>query len=373
MSPLGWGGLRDKAGRFSGLGLKLGKGVALPRMNSDTDGIACAMSTILCMRSYVIAAALLFSLKLVGQQATPVQPTMAITFDDLPVHGALPPGETRLQIAQSILSTLKINQMPPVYGFVNARRLMPADPTHASTNRENIRPADPDYAFLTAWRAAGQPLGNHTANHPSLDESTAAEFEQNIVDDEPTLASLMGNEDWHWFRFPYLQEGDTLAKHREVRDWLLAHHYRTAQVTMDFEDYLWNAPYARCVANHEEASIQYLHTSYLAAAGQYMNLFRLLSYKVYGREIPYVLLLHVGAFEAVMLPDLLKLYRHAGMKFVTLQDAEADPAYAHDVDLGIKSGGGLLELMAYKEKIPFPPNSKPYKQLEEICPVGVGK
>ncbi len=71
------------------------------------------------MRYFVCAAAVLLSLQLAGQQATTVQPTMAITFDDLPVHGALPPGETRLQIAQSILSTLKINQMPPVYGFLS--------------------------------------------------------------------------------------------------------------------------------------------------------------------------------------------------------------------------------------------------------------
>ncbi len=304
-----------------------------------------------------------------AQEAAPAYPVMAITFDDLPVHGPLPPGETRLQIAQSILSTLQANHMPPVYGFINARRLEPADPAHASTNSASITAANPDYAFLTAWRAAGQPLGNHTANHPSLDESTAAAFEQNILDDELTLATLMGDQDWHWFRFPYLQEGDTLAKHREVRDWLTAHHYQTAQVTMDFEDYLWNTPYARCAANHDEASIQSLHASYLAAAGEYMNVFRLLSYQIYGREIPYVLLLHVGAFEAVMLPDLLKLYRHAGMKFVSLADAQADPAYAHDTDIGIKGGGGLLELMAYKNKIPFPPNSKPYKQLAAICPL----
>ena len=321
----------------------------------------------------MIAAFALLSLPIVGQEAARVPPSMAITFDDLPVHGVLPTGEARLQVAQSILSTLQANHMPPVYGFVNARRLESADPTHASTNTHSMTVANPDYAFLTAWRAAGEPLGNHTANHLSLDENNAPAFEQNVLDDEPTLATLMGDEDWHWFRFPYLQEGDTLAKHREVRDWLMIHHYRTAEVSMDFEDYLWNAPYARCVAHHDDASIQYLRSSYLAAAGEYMNLFRLLSYKIYGREIPYVLLLHVGAFDAVMLPDLLKLYRHAGMNFVSLPEAEADPAYAHDVEIGIKGGGSLLELMAYKEKIPFPPNSKPYKQLSAICPDAVTK
>ena len=325
------------------------------------------------MRPLLIAAVALFGLSAGGRQAAPVQPSMAITFDDLPVHGPLPPGETRMEIAQSILATLQANHMPPVYGFVNARRLTPADPTHESTNTKSITAADPDYAFLTAWRAAGEPLGSHTANHPALDESSTGAFEQNILDNEPTLATLMQGQDWHWFRYPYLQEGDTQAKHREVQEWLAAHHYRTAEVSMEFEDYLWNAPYARCVENHDDASIRFLRSSYLAAAGQYMNLFRLLSYQVYGREIPYVLLLHVGAFDAVMLPDLLKLYRRAGMKFVSLPEAESDPAYAYVPDVGAKGGGTLLELMVSERKLPFPPNSKPYKQLEEICPVAAPK
>ena len=325
------------------------------------------------MRHFVISAIALLSVAMAGQQTTTVKPSIAITFDDLPVHGPLPPGETRLQIAQSILATLQANHMPPVYGFVNARRLTPADPAHASTNTHDITPANPDYAFLTAWRAAGEPLGNHTANHPSLDDLTAGAFEQNILDDEPTLATLMRGQDWHWFRFPYLQEGDTQAKRREVRAWLEAHHYRTAEVTMDFEDYLWNAPYARCVANHDEKSIEYLRSSYLSTAGQYLNFYRLRSFQVYGREIPYVLLLHVGAFDAVMLPDLLKLYRRAGMNFVSLPEAASDPAYAQDPDVGVKGGGTMIDLVAWKQKIPIPPNSKPERQLAEICRVAPSK
>ena len=320
-----------------------------------------------------IVVVMLFSVTVGGQQSKTVQPSIAITFDDLPVHGPLPPHETRPEIAHSILSTLQANDMPPVYGFINARRLAPADPVHASTNTHNITPADPDYPFLTAWRAAGEPLGNHTANHLSLDDFSPAAFEQNILDDEMTLASLMQGQDWHWFRFPYLQEGDTLAKRREVQGWLRSHHYRIAEVTMDFEDYLWNAPYARCVANHDDKSVQLLRSSFLATAGQYMNFYRLRSYQVYGREIPYVLLLHVGAFEAVMLPDLLKLYRRAGLQFVSLPQAESDAAYAQDPDIGVPGGGTLIDLMAYKQKIPSPFRSIPYKELENICPVSPSK
>ena len=44
---------------------------------------------------------------------------MAITVDDLPVHGPLPKGVTRLEVHQKILATLKAHKVPPVYGFAN--------------------------------------------------------------------------------------------------------------------------------------------------------------------------------------------------------------------------------------------------------------
>ena len=43
---------------------------------------------------------------------------MAITLDDLPSHGLLPPQMTRVGIAESVIRTLKDNGVPSVYGFL---------------------------------------------------------------------------------------------------------------------------------------------------------------------------------------------------------------------------------------------------------------
>jgi peptidoglycan-N-acetylglucosamine deacetylase len=277
---------------------------------------------------------------------------MAVTFDDLPVHGAMPPGLTRLEITQSILETLKREKLPAVYGFINGGRGAD-DPSSLSV--------------LQTWRQAGQPLGNHTWAHLDLNKETAEQFEAEVLRNEPLLRSLMGNADWHWLRYPFLHEGDTIEKRRAVRSWLAAHGYKIAEVSMDFEDYLWNEPYARCMAMHDEASIAKLHDSYLAVADQYYGVFRELSHLVYGRDVKYVLLVHVGAFDARMLPELLHLYRAKGVKFISLPNALSDPAYRDDPDIGEPSGGAFLELMMQKNKLKFPANSKPYKELEAMC------
>lgn len=277
---------------------------------------------------------------------------IAFTFDDLPSHGDLPPGETRMDVANSILKTLRDQHMPPTYGFINAVRLEKAPAT---------------IEVLKAWRAAGQPLGSHTYSHLSLNEHTVPEFEANIEKNEPILSSLMQSDDWHWFRYPFLWEGDTLEKRHAVRAYLQQHGYRIAHVSMDFEDYLWNDPYARCMAKQDEKSIEFLRTSYLATADEYITAFRESSHELYGRDIPYILLMHIGAFDAKMLPDLIDLFRRRGFTFITLHDATKDPAYAEDPDIPSKYDGTIEEQQIAARHMKFPPNSKPYKQLEATC------
>jgi peptidoglycan-N-acetylglucosamine deacetylase len=277
---------------------------------------------------------------------------MAITFDDLPAHGEKPEGMTRLDIVQSILTTLKQEQMPPTYGFINGKR---REEDASST------------AVLGAWRAAAQPLGNHTWAHEDFNNETPEQFEAEVAKLEPLLKQLMGDEDWHWFRYPFLHEGDTIPKRRAARAWLAAHGYKIAEVSMDFEDYLWNAPYARCMGKHDDASVGRLHDGFLSIADQYYGVSRQLSQMVYGRDVKYVLLMHVGAFDAKMLPELLALYRSKGVRFISLPAAISDPAYRDDPDIGESAGGTLLELMMQKRKLAFPANSKPYKELDSIC------
>jgi peptidoglycan/xylan/chitin deacetylase (PgdA/CDA1 family) len=235
---------------------------------------------------------------------------IAFTMDDLPVHGPLPPGETRIDVAQHIIAALRDAELPSTWGFVNAA---PIDREPGSA------------AVLDLWRQAGFPLGNHTWSHADLDTVGAAAFEREIAANEATLAAKMGAQDSRWLRFPYLHEGQDPAVRQEVRTYLAAQGYRIAGVTMSFGDYLWNPPYARCVAARDVQGIATLERTYLAAAEEALP-------AEGAMHPPYVLLMHIGAFDAHMLPRLLALYRRHDVRFVSLEEAERDSAYAADVD-----------------------------------------
>jgi hypothetical protein len=86
-----------------------------------------------------------------------------------------------------------------------------------------------------------------------------------------------------------------------------------------------------------------MEESFLSAADESISYYRGLSHTLYGRDIAYVLLLHIGALDAEMLPQLLQLYRSRGFQFVTLADAEADEFYRSSLDPRLPPGPDTLE------------------------------
>ena len=108
---------------------------------------------------------------------SPVQGELrvAVTVDDLPRHGPEAPGQDRLALHRALLAVLGRHQVPRVYGFVNSGRAQPGD-----------------RAALEAWVAAGYPLGNHTAHHPTIDKVGLQAYLADVDAGEPLLAELLG-------------------------------------------------------------------------------------------------------------------------------------------------------------------------------------
>jgi peptidoglycan/xylan/chitin deacetylase (PgdA/CDA1 family) len=250
------------------------------------------------------------------------RPQIALTFDDMPAHGPLPPGETRLEIARRIVAALRTHRAP-AHGFLNG----------------GFGTEDPDSPrVLALWRRAGLPIGNHTWSHPNLEASTVPDYLAEVDRNAPLLANAV-----RWFRYPFLSEGADPAKRYAVRAGLRARGYRVAAVTMSFGDYAWNDAYARCAARGDDAAIVALERSFLDAARMQALRARALSREALGRDIPYVLLMHLGAFDARMLSRLLTLYEALGFRFVTLAQAQADPFYRAANDLTLPGPSPTLE------------------------------
>ena len=260
------------------------------------------------------------------------QPQIAITIDDLPVHAPYPPGTDANEVNARMVAALKAAGVPAT-GFLNGATVDGKQGTIEA---------------LQGWRSNGFAIANHTWSHPHLSALTIPQFEQELTKNEPLLQSLGGESDWRWFRYPFLDEGKDQAQRMAAREVLASHGYRVAAVTIGFSDWAWTGPYARCMAKRDSAAVAELDRLYLRSARENIPAARDAARKLYGRDIPYVLLMHVSAMSARMMPQVIQLYRDAGFRFVSLAEAERDPAYIAYTDLRLPPPASLQELAKQK-------------------------
>ena len=304
------------------------------------------------MHSARTAAAIATVLALLaGPAAAGPRHKVALTFDDLPMHGALAPGRTRSQMTKEIVAALRAGRAT-AFGFINAKTIEGAD-------SEDV---------LRVWREAGLPLGNHAFSHMDLHTSTPEAFEQDVIGYEEALQRLMPRDDWRWFRFPFLNAGETLEKRRRIADFLARRGYRVAEVTISFNDWAYHDPYARCLARGDRESVAWLRSTYLDEARKSIEEARRESRELYGREIAHVMLLHLGDLNAVMTRPLLALLRELSFDVVPLAEAQRDPAYAERPDIAIPHGATLLDQVRAQKERPAPPaRESVLPRLADLC------
>ena len=237
--------------------------------------------------------------------------------------------------------------MPEAFGFVNARALA-VEPNSVQV--------------LDIWRKAGYPLGNHTYSHLSIDSAETQDvWERDVEAGEGPIVPRMAGADWRYFRYPFLAAGSDPVRREGGYAFLRMRGYKIADVSVTFNDWDYTDAYTRCAAKGDYSSIEAMKAQYLKGVDDEIARMRSASQQVYGRMIPQVLLLHLGAFSALTLGDVMKRLDAAGARYVTLAQAQTDPAYA-------QPGNGMVIARAAKERgIQLPGGQMDRLNLNTLC------
>jgi peptidoglycan/xylan/chitin deacetylase (PgdA/CDA1 family) len=255
---------------------------------------------------------------LIARAAAPVR-KLAITFDDLP-YAAEPFAEdlaAATRVTESLTSAL-VDYDAPSVGFVNEGRVdVPGE-------------RDARMSLLRSWINAGTQLGNHTYSHGDLNRLNIEDFLEDVVRGEASLMELAGTGSSanKYFRFPYNHTGPTEQIKQDMEAFLLERGYRIAPHTIDTSDYPFNLPYLDCVRRNDRATSDTIKGAYLDHSMAATDFAEYVAPRLFGYDIPHILLLHANNINADCLPELLMLYRARGYRFVSLDDAMDDPAYA---------------------------------------------
>ncbi|MBW8327794.1 MAG: polysaccharide deacetylase family protein, partial [Thiobacillus sp.] len=210
------------------------------------------------------------------------------------------------------------------------------------------REGQPDPArveLLRSWLKAGFELGNHTYSHPSLNRVPLDVFQADLLQGEAVTRPLMQSEgrSLRWFRHPFLHRGKTAEVRSAFQDFLTAHGYCVAPVTVNNSEWVFAAAYARALAQGDEDAARRIGAAYVPYMDVVFAQAEQLTLDLFGRPIPHVLVLHANALNAEYFGALAAMLRQRGYRFISLDDALRDSAYASPAGSGGIEGESWLE------------------------------
>lgn len=293
--------------------------------------------------------ALLCLLSSVGVHAQSVDRRIAVTIDDLPWQriGQTPAQDLPAQHA-ALLAQLKQAGVP-VVGFVNEDKLE----IDGQLQPERV-------AMLRDWLDAGYELGNHTYGHLDLNEVGLPTFEEAILRGERQLRPLLAERGQapRYFRHPYLRAGRTPQERAALSTFLAEHGYQIAPVTVDNGEWVWAFAYARVLEQQppgaaREATLRQLRRGYVPYMLNKLDYFERQSQALLGYALPQIWLMHANELNAVCYAELIAATQRRGYRFITLEEALRDPAYARgEQGYDGRFGPSWLHRWAMAEKKP---------------------
>jgi peptidoglycan-N-acetylglucosamine deacetylase len=269
----------------------------------------------------VLVALLATAISVAGQRSK----QMAITLDDLPFGYArtLTIEQQRDAVAR-VLATLARHHITATM-FVIGGGL-----------------TDQNRGFIDAVTKAGHIIGNHSFSHRDLGTVSIEDYVLDIQKGADAIAPWLTGT--HYFRYPFLRQGNTVEKRDAVLGWMALRGIRPAPVTMDNNDFVYNQRLVDAYAEGRSVDVrdEYLdHMMEMAAYYDAKGRARM------GRPIKHVLLLHMNYLNSLYLDDLLQRFRDDDWSFITFEEALKDEVYSLKYDyVGVQGAGHLDAIKA---------------------------
>jgi peptidoglycan/xylan/chitin deacetylase (PgdA/CDA1 family) len=130
-----------------------------------------------------------------------------------------------------------------------------------------------------------------------------------------------------FFRHPFLQMGDTADIEKSFENFIAERGYRIAPITIDSMDWMFLAAYSKAKAQNDPEMMRQVSDEYIKFVGLKFDFCEKTASEVTGRNVKHILLLHANEVNADNFDRLVKVIHEHGYRFITLEQALADPFY----------------------------------------------
>jgi peptidoglycan/xylan/chitin deacetylase (PgdA/CDA1 family) len=265
---------------------------------------------------------LLIAVLLISQAAISQTKGICITLDDLPaVSYDFKDIDFQRELVRKLIKTFDAYQIPAI-GFVNESKLY-----------KNSKLSDEKVDLLKIWLEAGYELGNHTYAHKDYHKVSQESFFDDVIKGEEVCENLVKDydQDYIYFRHPFLHVGLNRTKHNELKAFLVKHDYIEAPVSIDNDDYIFAYAYNKAMLKKDIELMNQIGEDYVDYMEAKLLFFERQSEKLLGRNIKHILLLHANAINADYLDELAERYQQQGYCFISMDEALTDKAYQKEI------------------------------------------
>jgi peptidoglycan-N-acetylglucosamine deacetylase len=280
--------------------------------------------------------------------ATDAGPQLAVTIDDIAAGASfdLTAAERHRRMMDALARRSKLKAAI----FVRGKLL----------DSEEGRP------LLRAWDDGGHLIGNHTYSHQFYHSQklTFEDFSADVLRGEAVIKDLKNFR--RLFRFPYLKEGDTVAKRERMRAFLKRHGYRNGHVTIDASDWYVAQRMAERLKQNPKADLTGYRDFYLAHMWERATFYDGLARRVANRPVSHTILIHDNHLNALFLSDLLRMFEDKGWRLIDAEKAFADPVFSAEPNI-LPAGESIVWALAKESKrfdaeLRYPGEDGPYEK-----------
>ncbi len=276
----------------------------------------------------------------IGRDSIAVKPEarrpILITVDDLPIASGrlhVDPAE-RETITRDLLAALDRHRIKAV-GLVVWK---------------NVGEGTAGLDLLDLWLKRGHELGNHSFGHPDYSATDETIYIADVERARQALAGFLTTRGAppRFFRFPFLDEGETGEKLDAMRRYLGASGQRNLPVTIDTQDWSFEEPWVAARRAGDRGARAEVAADYLAALRLEVRSHERRGDRLFGRQTPQIILLHANEVGAALWSDLFDYLEKTGHRFASADEVLADPAFSEDHRFIGRQGCGLWDRLEHE-------------------------
>lgn len=183
--------------------------------------------------------------------------------------------------------------------------------------------------YLALLSSYGHFLANHSMTHRHLSAIPIEEFANEIIQADELLTPYATAK--KWFRYPYLDMGESEQKTLQARTVLQRLGYIEGYVSINTFDWLINARLQQALKRGDTVDYQALKHLYLRLLKEWCTFYIDLYEKNLPSKITHTLLLHANDLNALYLADIFAMINKAGWHLASPELAFQDTSWRNAI------------------------------------------